>query len=76
MTISAENFICIFVKLKIHPEKYFYFRKNYDMSGKIFVCSRKLRYLRKIFGPRADGAKRRARVLIPPGYLHLGKRKH
>ena len=26
--------------------------------------------------PRADGAKRRARVLIPPGYLHPGKRKH
>ena len=28
------------------------------------------------FYPRAGGAKRRARVLIPPGYLHLGKRKH
>jgi hypothetical protein len=28
------------------------------------------------FHPRADGAKRRARVLIPPGYLHPGKRKH
>jgi hypothetical protein len=28
------------------------------------------------FYPRADGAKRRARVLIPPGYLHPGKRKH
>ena len=26
--------------------------------------------------PRADGAKRRARVLISPGYLHPGKRKH
>jgi hypothetical protein len=26
--------------------------------------------------PRADGAKRRARVLIPPGYLHPGKQKH
>ena len=26
--------------------------------------------------PRAGGAKRRARVLIPPGYLHPGKRKH
>ena len=26
----------------------------------------------KVF-PRADGAKRRARVLIPPGYLHPGK---
>jgi hypothetical protein len=26
--------------------------------------------------PQADGAKRRARVLIPPGYLHPGKRKH
>jgi hypothetical protein len=26
--------------------------------------------------PRTDGAKRRARVLIPPGYLHPGKRKH
>ena len=26
--------------------------------------------------PGADGAKRRARVLIPPGYLHPGKRKH
>jgi hypothetical protein len=28
------------------------------------------------YNPRADGAKRRARVLIPPGYLHPGKRKH
>ena len=26
--------------------------------------------------PRADGAKRPARVRIPPGYLHPGKRKH
>ena len=26
--------------------------------------------------PRADGATRRARVLIPPGYLHPGKGKH
>ena len=26
--------------------------------------------------PRADGAKRRARVLIPPGYLYPGKRTH
>jgi hypothetical protein len=25
--------------------------------------------------PRADGAKRRARVLIPPGYLHPGETK-
>jgi hypothetical protein len=29
-----------------------------------------------IYFPRADGAKRRARVLIAPGYLHPGKRKH
>jgi hypothetical protein len=33
-------------------------------------------YTAKPPGPRADGAKRRARVLIPPGYLHPGKRKH
>ena len=26
--------------------------------------------------PRANGAKRRARVLIPHGYLHPGKGKH
>jgi hypothetical protein len=26
------------------------------------------------YNPRADGAKRRATVLIPPGYLHPGKR--
>jgi hypothetical protein len=26
-----------------------------------------------MYFPRADGAKRRARVLIPPGYLHPGK---
>ena len=26
--------------------------------------------------PRANGAKRRARVLIPQGYLHPGKGKH
>jgi hypothetical protein len=30
----------------------------------------------RLDNPRADGAKRRARVLIPPGYLHPGKRKH
>jgi hypothetical protein len=29
-----------------------------------------------VINPRADGAKRRARVLIPLGYLHPGKRKH
>jgi hypothetical protein len=34
------------------------------------ICSRFIVY------PRAGGAKRRARVLIPPGYLHPGKRKH
>ena len=28
------------------------------------------------FNPRANGAKRRARVLIPHGYLHPGKGKH
>ena len=32
-------------------------------------------YVEKSY-PRAGGAKRRARVLIPPGYLHPGKRKH
>ena len=32
--------------------------------------------MRKSLYPRADGAKRRARVLIPPGYLHPGKQKH
>ena len=32
--------------------------------------------LNRFIYPRADGAKRRARVLIPPGYLHPGKRKH
>jgi hypothetical protein len=31
---------------------------------------------KNIYIPRADGAKRRARVLIPPGYVHPGKRKH
>jgi hypothetical protein len=29
-----------------------------------------------VINPRADGAKRRARVLFPHGYLHPGKRKH
>jgi hypothetical protein len=32
--------------------------------------------LTQLANPRADGAKRRARVLISPGYLHPGKRKH
>ena len=36
--------------------------------SKISLCS--------YFYPRADGAKRRAKVLIPPGYLHPEKRKH
>ena len=30
----------------------------------------------KLDHPGADGAKRRAMVLIPPGYLHPGERKH
>jgi hypothetical protein len=34
------------------------------------------KWIDTIVYPRADGAKRRARVLIPPGYLHPGKRKH
>ena len=29
-----------------------------------------------MYFPRANGAERRARVLIPPGYLPPGKRKH
>ena len=37
------------------------------------IARRNIHYL---FYPRAGGAKRRARVLIPPGYLHPGKRKH
>jgi hypothetical protein len=28
------------------------------------------------FVPEPTARKRRARVLIPPGYLHPGKRKH
>jgi hypothetical protein len=31
---------------------------------------------RSVSYPRADGAKRHARVLITPGYLHPGKGKH
>jgi hypothetical protein len=38
----------------------------------IFTSPR--RYISRL--SRADGAKRRARVLIPPGYLHPGKGKH
>ena len=30
----------------------------------------------RIFNPRANGTERRARVLIPSGYSHPGKRKH
>jgi hypothetical protein len=40
------------------------------------VCWRSLFTPLAAHCPRADGAKRRARVLIPPGYLHPGKRKH
>jgi hypothetical protein len=36
----------------------------------------KFKSLRNKYDHRADGAKRRARVVIPPGYLHPGKRKH
>jgi hypothetical protein len=48
-------------------------------SGKVeYERERLLGIAKKLmnFHPRADGAKRRARVLIPPGYLHPGKRKH
>jgi hypothetical protein len=42
-----------------------------------FLCHSTLwLFLNQYTCPRADGAKRRARVLIPPGYLHPGKRKH
>jgi hypothetical protein len=39
---------------------------------------RELRIIGRLIAdnPRADSTKRRARVLIPPGYLHPGKRKH
>jgi hypothetical protein len=40
-----------------------------------FFTKRQISWKIKTF-PRDDGAKRRARVLIPPGYLHPGKRKH
>jgi hypothetical protein len=33
-------------------------------------------YSSHFVSPRADGAKRRARVLIPPGYLNPGKGPH
>jgi hypothetical protein len=48
-------------------------------SHKPFICSsQETSHVVQIlkFNPRADGAKRRARVLIPPGYLHPGKGKH
>jgi hypothetical protein len=41
-------------------------------SGEYDACDVTL----SVFSPRAGGAKRRARVLIPPGYLYPGKRKH
>ena len=33
-------------------------------------------FIRVTHFPRANGAKRRARVLIPSGFLHPGKGKH
>jgi hypothetical protein len=48
--MSVEKYFCIFVKIKIGSEKIVYFLKKYDMSGKMFVCSQKLRYLRTFFG--------------------------
>jgi acyl-ACP thioesterase len=35
------KFFCIFVKIKISPVEYLYFGKNYAMSGKSFVFSRR-----------------------------------
>ena len=44
------------------------FNKTDNLCHDCIVCT--LHY------PRANGAKRRARVLIPHGYLHPGKGKH
>jgi hypothetical protein len=46
------------------------------VGTQIFLTSTFLPLILIRLYPRADGAKRRARVLIPPGYLHPGKRKH
>ena len=44
------------------------------------AISRRLRsrvvFSKSVYYPRADGAKCRARVLIPPGYSHPGKGTH
>jgi hypothetical protein len=42
----------------------------------IIITTHTDHFIVKYGSPRADGAKRRARLLIPPGYLHPGKRKH
>jgi hypothetical protein len=44
------KFLVFCGKLRYIRKNILYFRKNYDMSGNIFVCLRKLRYIRKMFG--------------------------
>jgi hypothetical protein len=62
------------------PTSYLYERlKNYRAifgGTLLFRKAVKNCIIEILFYPRADGTKRRARVLIPPGYLHSGKRKH
>jgi hypothetical protein len=79
-----KNVPFMLYSLSNHLEKLCYTKiEGYDEESNVTLNSVKYSggYLRKILKhilvcPRADGAKRRARVLIPPGYLHPGKRKH
>jgi hypothetical protein len=42
ITINVRKNIYISGNITICPEKFLYFRKNYDMTGKIFVFEEKL----------------------------------
>jgi hypothetical protein len=77
-------FWCVFVAIIWSNQikrgrSYYVFQKSSELWTRC-TCTKLARdvWTRYIlyFYPRAGGAKRRARVLIPPGYLHPGKRKH
>jgi hypothetical protein len=71
--VSIEDQICASILYCI----YINHLKAYKIiASHLHISKSRTRLTKSNRSPRADGAKRRARVLIPPGYLHPGKRKH
>jgi hypothetical protein len=72
MSVSTTRMIK-YVVLGYKKLKVFLKRNDFKLFLK---TDQMLSHFLTVTNPRAGGAKRLARVLIPPGYLHPGKRKH